>query len=77
MTPTWSEYNHSYLRLSSNIGFNYIIPSIKSRVVKCGAPIYNDANGIQMEPEFCNLGICKNDVKISFMDCYDFSYTNK
>ena len=61
MTPTWSEYNHSYLRLSSNIGLNYMIPSMKSRVgIQCGAPIYNDANGIQMEPEFkCNLGFAK------------------
>ena len=61
MTPTWSEYNHSYLRLSSNIGLNYIIPSIKTRVgIQCGAPIYNDANGIQMEPDFkCNLGFAK------------------
>ena len=61
MTPTWSEYNHSYLRVSSNVGLNYKIPKLKSRIgIQCGTPIYNDANGIQMEPEFkCNLGFSK------------------
>ena len=29
MTPTWSEYNHSHLRVSSNIGVNYKFPKSK------------------------------------------------
>ena len=55
---TWTEYNHSHLRVSSNIGVNYKFPKSKSRIgVQCGTPIYRDVNGPQMEPDFkCNFG---------------------
>ncbi len=58
MIPTWSEYNHSHLRVSSNIGLNYKFPKYKSRIgIQCGTPIYRDVNGPQMEPDFkCNFG---------------------
>ena len=58
MTPTWSEYNHSHFRLSSNIGINYKLPKSKSRIgLQCGTPIYRDVNGPQMDPDFkCNVG---------------------
>ena len=56
--PTWSEYNQSHLRVSSNIGVNYKLPQSKSRIgIQCGTPIYRDVNGPQMEPDFkCSLG---------------------
>ena len=55
---TWAEYNHSHLRVSSNIGVNYKFPKSKSRIgIQCGTPIYRDVNGPQMEPDFkCNIG---------------------
>jgi len=58
MTPTWNEYFHSHLRVSTNIGVNYKIPNSKSRIgVQCGVPAYSDVNGPQMDPDFkCNLG---------------------
>ena len=58
MTPTWNEYFHSHLRVSSNIGLNYKIPNSKSRIgLQCGVPIYEDVDGPQMDPDFkCNLG---------------------
>lgn len=58
MTPTWNEYFHSHLRVSSNIGLNYKIPNSKSRIgLQCGVPIYEDVDGSQMVPDFkCNLG---------------------
>ena len=58
MIPTWSEYNQSHLRVSSNIGINYKFPKSKSRIgIQCGTPIYRDVNGPQMEPDFkCNFG---------------------
>ena len=58
MIPTWGENNFSHLRVSSNIGINYKLPKSKSRIgIQCGAPIYRDVNGPQMEPDFkCKLG---------------------
>ena len=58
MTPTWNEYFHSHLRVSSSIGLNYKIPNSKSRIgLQCGVPIYEDVDGPQMDPDFkCNLG---------------------
>jgi len=55
---TWTERNHSHLRVSSNIGVNYKLPKSKSRIgIQCGTPIYRDVNGPQMEPDFkCTLG---------------------
>ena len=55
---TWTERNHSHLRVYSNIGANYKLPKSKSRVlIQCGTPIYRDVNGPQMEPDFkCTLG---------------------
>jgi len=57
-TPTWNEYFHSHLRVSSNIGINYKIPNSKSRIgFQCGTPIYRDVNGPQMDPNFkCSIG---------------------
>ena len=57
-TPTWNEYFHSHLRISSNIGVNFKLPNSKSRIgVQCGIPIYRDVNGPQMDPDFkCNFG---------------------
>ena len=57
-TPTWNEYFHSHLRVSSNIGLNFKLPNSKSRIgIQCGVPIYEDVDGPQMEPDFkCNLG---------------------
>ena len=47
MTPTWNEYFHSHLRLSSNIGLNFK-PIVKSRIgIQCGVPIYNDVMGLK------------------------------
>ena len=58
MTPTWNEYFHSHLRVSSNIGLNYKMPRSMSRIgIQCGTPIYQDVDGPQMEPDFkCNIG---------------------
>ena len=58
MTPTWNEYFHSHLRVSSNIGLNFKLPNSKSRIgIQCGVPIYEDVDGPQMEPDFkCNVG---------------------
>lgn len=59
MTPTWNEYFHSHLRVSSNIGLNFKLPNSKSRIgIQCGVPIYEDVDGPQMDPDFkCNLGL--------------------
>ncbi len=58
MTPTWNEFFHSHLRVSSNIGLNYKMPKSMSRIgIQCGTPIYQDVDGPQMEPDFkCNVG---------------------
>ena len=58
MTPTWNEYFHSHLRVSSNVGLNFKIPNSKTRIgIQCGVPIYEDVDGPQMDPDFkCNLG---------------------
>ena len=60
-TPTWNEYFHSHLRLSSNFGINYKIPNSMSRIgFQCGTPIYRDVNGPQMDPDLkCNIGFSK------------------
>tara|TARA_Y100000768_G_scaffold330556_2_gene269332 strand:+ start:1 stop:939 length:939 start_codon:yes stop_codon:yes gene_type:complete len=60
-TPTWNEYFHSHLRVSSNIGLNFKLPNSKSRVgIQCGVPIYEDVDGPQMDPDLkCNIGFSK------------------
>ena len=60
-TPTWNEYFHSHLRVTSNIGINFKLPKSNSRIgFQCGTPIYYAVNGPQMDPDFkCNIGFSK------------------